>query len=138
LHLEICLKVCLFCILVTSDLLKLYDRISKKTTLVFLSRSPTPSFLIVRLSRPSRRLSLSPSRRTSTTVSSSRLCPSMTSSPRLSRTVLSAPVTISSSVLVSLLMSMVGMSPMLARSGVSVPTPLVLTCWSMSPRECST
>jgi len=113
-------------------------RTLKNLTLVSLSRSRTPSYLIVRRLRPSLPLLLFQNRRTSTIASSSRPCQSMRSSPRPSRVARSTRATISSSVLMSSLMNTAGMLLMPARSGVSAPIPLDPICWSMSPREFNT
>lgn len=113
------------------------DRISRRITLVFLSRSPIPSSDTRKPSRPNPRLLLSRNRRTSTIVCSSRLSLSKRSSQLLSRAAKSALVTITRSVLVSLLMSTVGMSPMPGRSGVSVLIRLAPTCSLTPPRVCN-
>jgi elongation factor 2 len=133
LHLEICLKAstCLFVEFRESDF---YSRISRKTTPVFLSRSPTLSSATVRLSRLSPRLWHCPSPRTSTTVSTPRPYLLMRSSPRLSRPVPSTLVTITRLGLASSLMNSVGMSLTQGRSGVSVPKPLAPIC-SLMPRR---
>jgi len=139
LHLEICLKVWdvpLSFICARTN--QFPPRISKKTTLVFLSRFLTPSSVTVRPSRPSHPSLPCPSPRTSITVCISRPSPSMTSSPPQSRTARSMPVTISRLVLGSWLTSSDGMLPMPGRSGVSVPILLVPISWLMSLRVCNT
>jgi len=139
LHLEICLKVRISIFRLFSSFSDFYDiRIWKRITLVSPSRSPILSSLTVRPSRLSPRSSHYPSRRTSTIVCMPRLNLSRRSLPSPLNLARSAPVTISRLVPVSWLMSSVGMSPMPGRSGVSVPIPLVPTCWSMSLRVCNT
>ena len=102
------------------------------------SRSLTPSSVTVRPSKPSRQLSRCQSRRTSTTVSTLRHNRSTRSLPLPSRLVRSRPATTIRSARVSSPTSSVGMSPTLVRSGASVPTRLVPTSSSISPRVCNT
>jgi elongation factor 2 len=139
LHLEICLKVWNVPLsLVCAQTNQFPPRISKKTTLVFLSRFLTPSSGTVRPSRPSPPSLPYPNPRTSTTACTSRPSPSMRSSPPPSRAARSVPVTISRLVLGSWLTSTDGTLLTPGRSGVSVPTLPVPICWLMSPRVCNT
>lgn len=140
LHLEICLKVRMqwihppYFAIVLPELF----RISKKTMLASPSRFPTPLSVTVRPSRQSRRSLRCQSRRTSTTVSTSRRCLSKRSCRSPSRAARSTLVTITRSARVSSRTSSAGMSRMHVRSGVSVPRLPVPTCSSMSRRVCST
>ena len=139
LHLEICLKASAFYpIYALCSNSNVCTRICKKTTLVFLLRSQIPSSAIARPSRPSRPLSRCRSRRTNTIGCTSKQCRSMKSSRWPSRTAKSLRVTISNCALVSLRMTLVGMSPTRARYGASALIRLARTCSSTRRRVCNT
>jgi elongation factor 2 len=127
LHLEICLKVGTnFASVNYTDAV---DRISKKTMLVCLSRSLTPSLGTARLSERSPRWSHFRSPKTNIIVFMLRLYQSKKSLPRPLKLARSTLGTILRLVLGFLPMSTAGMSPMPGRSGALVlirPDPI---CW---------
>jgi elongation factor 2 len=139
LHLEICLKASAFYpIYAHCSNSNVCTRICKKTMLVFRLRSQIPSSVIVRPSRPSRPLLRFQNLRTSTIACTSKQCRSKRSLRWPSRTVKSLRVMISNCALVSLRMTMGGMSLTRARYGASALRRLAPTCSSTQRRVCST
>jgi elongation factor 2 len=139
LHLEICLKVSAsYPIYAHCSNSNVCTRICKKTMLVFRSRSQIPLLVIVRPSRPSRPSLRFQNLRISTIACTSKQCRSMRSLHWPLSTVKSPRVMISNCALVSLRMTMAGMSLTLARYGASALRRLAPTCSSTQRRACNT